>query len=93
MKYWVPRDVQSVLNNEEASAYLLAYLNTQDMIPSPSEFRTGAKSKNKNSLFSRMSNIENIGDDYNFNMFSYDLEVLHIDTMVHACTNIYKKFG
>ena len=35
MKYWLPKDILSVMNNEEVSAYLWAYLNTHDMIPSP----------------------------------------------------------
>ena len=92
MKYWIPREVKSVLNNEEVSAYLLAYLNTADMIPSPGNFKRIGR-RLKNSLFSRIAKIENIGDDFNFNIFSYDMEVLHKDTMVLACSSIYQKFG
>lgn len=93
MKYWIPKEVQSVLNNEEVSAYLLAYLNTQDMLPSPRFFKSKNLTKFKNSLFSRISKIENIGDDYNFNIFSLDIDLRHKDTMVVAVSNIYQKFG
>lgn len=92
MKYWIPREVQSVLNNEEVSAYLLAYLNTQDMLPSPRSFKNKNVGKFKSSLFSRISKIEHIGDDYNFNIFGLDIDLRHKDTMVLACSSIYQKF-
>lgn len=93
MKYWIPQEVQSVLNNEEVSAYLLAYLNTQDMLPSPRFFKNKNFTKFKNSLFSRISDIDHIGDDYNFNIFSLDIDLRHKDTMVTAVSSIYQKFG
>ena len=93
MKYWIPREVKSILNNEEVSAYLLAYLNTKDMVQSPRNFRTGARRSLKNSLFSRISKIDKIGEDWNFNVLSFDLRILHKNVLVVGCSSIYRKFG
>lgn len=93
LKYWIPRKVQSILNNEEVSAYLLAYLNTQDMLESPREFKGKRKSIFKNSRFATTEKLVNVADDYNFDVFDFDRDLLHVDTMVNAVNSIYRKFG
>ena len=89
MKYWLPKDILSVLNNEEVSAYLWAYINTQDMIPSPRAIKQIIGfSKNDSTHLSANS----IGEDFNFDLFTFDKSNIHQDSLVIGCTQIYKKF-
>jgi hypothetical protein len=91
MKYWLPKDILSVLNNEEVSAYLLAYLNTQDMIPSPRSVKKNSKSNRKQKR-DECESTADIGVDFNFDLFAFDKSNLHQNSLVVGCTEIYKKF-
>ena len=85
MKYWIPKQVQSVLNNEEVSAYLLAYLNTADILESPRNFKGKQTAHLNSSKFFSNSKLDTIAEDYNFDVFTYDREILHQDTLRNAC--------
>jgi hypothetical protein len=90
MKYWLPKDILSVLNNEEVSAYLWAYLNTQDMIPSPR-----AVKKLISKVKSEAGNLHlgsSIGEDFNFDLFTFDQNNIHQDSLVIGCSQIFSKF-
>ena len=90
MKYWLPKDILSVLNNEEVSAYLWAYLNTQDMIPSPRAVKkliSNAKSESVNLKLG-----SSIGEDFNFDLFTFDKNNFHQDSLVIGCSQIFSKF-
>ena len=90
VKYWLPKDVVSVLNNEEVSAYLWAFLNTQDMARSSH----GSKKVKKGSQQKRLQEtmIAGLFDDYNHDLFAYDKQNMSIDTLVNGCCLIYSKF-
>ena len=91
MKYWLPKDILSVLQNEEVSAYLWAYLNPAEMLPEESnfkKFKTMSGADNFASL--RLSNA--LGEDYNFDLFSFDKLNMHVDSLVIGCSQIYTKF-
>jgi len=90
MKYWLPKDIMSVLNNEEVSAYLWAYLNTQDMMPSTSNVKKLIKYSRADS-FSGHSGTA-LGEDYSFDLFTFDKNNIHQDSLVIGCSQIYKKF-
>lgn len=93
LKYWIPQKVRSVLNNEEVSAYLLAYLNTQDVLESPRHFKGKKTHFITNPEFFKSKRLESIGEDYNFDVFSFDRETFHQDSMRIACQALYDKFG
>lgn len=90
VKYWLPKDVVSVLNNEEVSAYLWAFLNTQDMAR-PTH---GSKKFKKHTKQNRLQEpiISGLGEDYNHDLFAYDKQNMSIDTLVNGCCLIYSKF-
>lgn len=90
MKYWLPKDILSVLNNEEVSAYLWAYLNTQDMIPSPRAVKQIISQQKAEVLH---HNAEpGLGENFNFDLFAFDKANIHQDSLVLGCMQIYKKF-
>ena len=90
MKYWLPKDIVSVLNNEEVSAYLWAYLNTQDMIPTKNNVKKLIKYSRTDSLSTKTGTA--LGEDYNFDLFTYDKNNIHRDSLVLGCMQIFKKF-
>lgn len=90
MKYWLPKDILSVLNNEEVSAYLWAYLNTQDMIPSPRAVKH-IISLQKSEINSNTTE-PGLGENFNFDLFAFDKANIHQDSLVVGCMQIYKKF-
>jgi hypothetical protein len=93
MKYWLPKDILSVLNNEEVSAYLWAYLNTQDMIPHHTDQKT-ITSFNRADSFGHFGHNSgtSLGEDFNFDLFNFDLANIHKDSLVIGCSQIYRKF-
>jgi hypothetical protein len=91
MKYWLPKDILSVLNNEEVSAYLWAYINTQDMIPSPRAVKNIIASNKQESI--KLQTGNSIGEDFNFDFFDFAKNNIHKDSLLIACSQIYKKFG
>ena len=90
MKYWLPKDILSVLNNEEVSAYLWAYLNTQDMIPSPRAVKKIISTVKSDSANQHMGSA--IGEDFNFDLFSFDKNNIHQDSLVIGCSQIFSKY-
>ena len=90
MKYWLPKDILSVLNNEEVSAYLWAYLNTQDMIPHTVDTKK-LMLLNRADSFGHNSGTA-LGEDFNFDLFNFDLINIHKDSLVIGCSQIYNKF-
>ena len=89
MKYWLPKEILSVMNNEEVSAYIWAYLNTQDMIPSPRAVKNIISFHRSDSA---ATNGPSIGEDFNFDLFTFDKNNIHQDSLVIGCSQIFKKF-
>ena len=81
----------SVLNNEEVSAYLWAYLNTYDIFPDGPSMKK-FKSLTVADSNSTMSAASSLGTDFNFDLFAFDKANMYCDSLVLGCSQIYSKF-
>jgi hypothetical protein len=91
MKYWLPKDILSVLQNEEVSAYLWAYLNPAEMLQEAPDLKCLRSMSNTENL-NLLTHSNSWGEDFNFDLFAFDKANIHIDSLVIGCSQIFSKF-